>query len=376
MQEPAPPDAGISTIVIAYGSHTARAGFAHADSCIDLPCIAGRMHPGYILPGMQPQEYYGGHHAVAKRSFLKNVRPVVRGAIADWEHLELVIRTCLFNEMKEDSPHEHALVMSEAAVATRADRERLAAIMFETYGMPALAVVQDSVLAMRGADLVTGLALSVGHGLTSAAPVLDGRALRHAAVDIPLAGQDITEHIHTMLQPLGRSTDDKHRHDLHERVKCAAAYVAPDFAAEEARPCTAHALAREPEVPLLPHERFRCAEILFQPALADIKCKSVPHAVADAIAKCKAHVQPAMWGNVVLYGGTAQLPGLATRLSKELSALAPPGTRVRVATSPQPAELVWAGAAALGKSEAALRSVWTLREEFEEEGPDALRRCG
>ena len=54
-----------------------------------------------------------------------------------------------------------------------------------------------------------------------------------------------------------------------------------------------------------------------------------------------------MFGNLVLSGGNTMIPGLADRLAKELSSLAPPGVRVRVVAPPERKYSVWIGGSIL-----------------------------
>lgn len=119
-----------------------------------------------------------------------------------------------------------------------------------------------------------------------------------------------------------------------------------------------------------PAAPFRCAEILFRPALIDRDCMALPDAIGESISKCDLNLHRTMLDNIVLHGGGARLPGLAQRLWTELT---PASSSVRIITPP--ADLVYFGGALLAGMMDELQRRWIRKEEWEEEGPRCVRRC-
>lgn len=56
----------------------------------------------------------------------------------------------------------------------------------------------------------------------------------------------------------------------------------------------------------------------------------VHDAIFGSILKCDVDTRSALYSNIVLGGGSTLFPGLAERLRKEMTLLAPPGTKVNV----------------------------------------------
>jgi actin-related protein len=63
--------------------------------------------------------------------------------------------------------------------------------------------------------------------------------------------------------------------------------------------------------------------------------------------KCDVDVRKDLYNNVVLSGGTTMFPGIAERLSKEISALAPSSMKIKVVAPPERKYSVWIGGSIL-----------------------------
>jgi actin-related protein 2 len=68
-------------------------------------------------------------------------------------------------------------------------------------------------------------------------------------------------------------------------------------------------------------ERFEAPECLFKPHQLGMEAPSLSEAIFDTIQRADLDVRAALYGNIVLTGGTTALPGLKTRLQQEISDL-------------------------------------------------------
>ena len=89
------------------------------------------------------------------------------------------------------------------------------------------------------------------------------------------------------------------------------------------------------QVITLGNERFRCAEALLTPCFVGLEQAGLAELAFRAIMACDCDVRKDLYGNVVLSGGSSMFPGLAERLQKELTALAPSTMRLRVVAPPE-----------------------------------------
>eukprot|EP00026_Physarum_polycephalum_P011432 Phypoly_transcript_11658.p1 GENE.Phypoly_transcript_11658~~Phypoly_transcript_11658.p1 ORF type:complete len:151 (+),score=20.47 Phypoly_transcript_11658:230-682(+) len=124
----------------------------------------------------------------------------------------------------------------------------------------------------------------------------------------------------------------------------------------------------------LVNERFRCPEALFRPSFLGLdSTPGIHEATYNSIMKCDVDIRKELFGNVVLSGGTTMLPGMPGRMKKELAALAPPTTDIKIIAPPERKYTVWIGASILA-SLSDFEQMWISRAEYHESGPSAIRR--
>ena len=71
------------------------------------------------------------------------------------------------------------------------------------------------------------------------------------------------------------------------------------------------------------NERFRCPEVLFQPAQIGKEEEGVHKLTFKSIMKCDVDIRKDLYANTVMSGGTTMFTGLSDRLQKEIKTLAP-----------------------------------------------------
>jgi len=91
-------------------------------------------------------------------------------------------------------------------------------------------------------------------------------------------------------------------------------------------------------------ERFAIPEVLFRPADIGIQQLGIAEAIVQSIDACDAIYRPALYQNIVLTGGNANIGHMKERLEKELRSLAPSNVTVRVYLPNEPDVYAWEGA--------------------------------
>jgi len=89
--------------------------------------------------------------------------------------------------------------------------------------------------------------------------------------------------------------------------------------------------------------------------------------------KCYVDIRKDLYANIVLSGGSTMYPGLQDRLTKEMTALAPPTMKIKVVAPPERKYSVWIGGSILS-SLATFQSMWITKDEFEDAGPGIVHR--
>lgn len=76
---------------------------------------------------------------------------------------------------------------------------------------------------------------------------------------------------------------------------------------------------------------------------------------------------------MVMSGGTTMFAGIASRVQKEVEALAPPSVKIKVVAPPERQYSVWIGGSILA-SLSTFQQMWVSKTEYEEMGPSIVHR--
>ena len=289
--------------------------------------------------------------------------------------MERVWHHTFFNELRT-AADEHPVLLTEAPLNPKQNREKMIEIMFDTFNVPAFYVAIQAVLSLYSSERTTGMAFDSGDSVTHVVPIYEGYALPHAIQRIDIAGRDITNHLDRLLAARGLSLKNNAERGIVRDVKEKLCYVALDFNEEMAK--TSSAIEKQYELPdcsfvNIGNERFRAPEALFQPSLLGLDIDGADETTYKSIMKCDLDIRRDLYGNVVLSGGTTMYPGIGERLTKELTNRAPPSMKVKVVVPPERKFSVWMGGSILS-SLSSFQQMWVSKAEYEEAGPSIVHR--
>jgi len=364
-------------VVLDNGTGMIKAGISGEDA----PKVAFASVVGYpkmksVLVGTQ-KEYFIGEEAQQKRGILKLRYPLEHGVVQNWDDMEKVWAHTFDNELRVNVGDEYeadedvtGVLMTEAPMNPKENRERMTSIMFETFNVRRFYLAIQAVLSLYASGRTTGLVVDAGDGVTHTVPIYEGYSMPHAIQRQNLAGRDLTSYFSRILQENGISLTTTSERETAKRMKEELCRVSMDFENEVTNFAGKEKQFEMPDgrVVTVGNQIIRCPELMFNPAIGGKEMKGIHELAKHTVDNCDMDVRKDIYSSVVMSGGTTMYENMPERLQAEMKALVPEATPVKVIAPPERMISVWIGGSILA-SLSTFERMWINRESNSEAQP-------
>lgn len=363
-----------------------------------------RIHhtPTSIFVGKQLDEHRG--------SFLLEY-PMDKGYVSEggWNAMEQLWEHTYSKTNLNAKMDEHPVLLTEAPLNPKHNRNEMAEIFFETFRAPAIFFTPPSVLSLYASGRTTGVVLDVGEGVTHAVPVYEGFALQHSVTRSDIAGRHVTKQLQLLLR---RNTYNPNLNfsttaelDFVKQLKEEVCYVPPTSSSYHSGngndnnsstptgvgggpssagtgPNSTSSMEQDSKTqyqlpdgtPIaLSKERYMAPNVLFDPFIVGSEELSVTDVLVNSIMKSDLDLRSKLFSQIVLAGGTTYLNGFGDRLLNETRNKSPVHTRIRISVPPERMYSTYVGGSILA-SLATFKNMWVSRADYEEYGSNILHK--
>lgn len=207
------------------------------------------------MAGALEGDLFVGPKAEEHRGLLSIRYPMEHGIVTDWNDMERIWTYIYSKDQLSTFSEEHPVLLTEAPLNPRKNREKAAEIFFETFNVPAWFVSMQAVLSLYVSSFhfisfnlilmscfrvdryatgrVTGVVLDSGDGVTHAVPIYEGFAMPNSIMRADIAGRDVTRHLRALIRKEGFNFRTTAEFEIVRSIKEKACYLSTNTQKEE-----------------------------------------------------------------------------------------------------------------------------------------------
>eukprot|EP01100_Stratorugosa_tubuloviscum_P013848 TRINITY_DN711_c2_g2_i1.p1 TRINITY_DN711_c2_g2~~TRINITY_DN711_c2_g2_i1.p1 ORF type:complete len:395 (+),score=210.51 TRINITY_DN711_c2_g2_i1:189-1373(+) len=378
-------------VICDNGTGFVKCGFAGANFPTAIfPSMVGRpiLRSEEKIDNIQIKDIMVGDEAQKARNMLQITYPLENGIVRNWEDIQYVWDYTFSEKLKVNS-RECKILLTEAPMNPKTNREKMVEVMFEKYGFLGVYIAIQAVLVLYAQGLMTGVVVDTGDGVTHIIPVYEGFALPHLTKRLDVAGRDVTRYLIKLLLLRGYAFNRTADFDTVRQIKEKLCYVGYDLELERRLALETTVLVESYTLPdgrviKVGAERFEAPEALFSPGLIDVDAPGIAQQLFNSIHSADIDTRSEFYQHIVLSGGTSMYPGLPSRLEKEMRELylekVAKGDlaildklKLRIEDPPRRKHMVFLGGAVLAEIMKDKDHFWMNKREWEESGHNAAK---
>ena len=218
-----------------------------------------------------------GDEANPHRSLLDISYPIVEGNVRNWDDFSKLWDYTFSEKMGlQKDKSDKFLLVTEAALNPRQNREQMAQRIFEEHSFGCCMFEKQALLSLMAEGLSTGMVFDSGDGVSHVIPVIEGYLPMHTIKRLNLAGRHITKYLVKLMTMRGYAFNSSADFETVRELKEAKCFVSYDPAKDRKLADETTLLDQEYQLPdnqmiKIGRERFLAAECMFNPYLAGVE---------------------------------------------------------------------------------------------------------
>jgi len=169
-----------------------------------------------------------GDEASPYRALLDIKYPIAHGKVDNWDDFTQLWEYVFKKRMGIKNITEAKILVTEAALNPKKNREKMAEVIFETFNFDGCMFESQAVLSLMCEGHRTGVVLDSGDGVSHVIPVVEGYIMDHAVRRLNLAGRDVTKYLVRLLMQGGYAFNSSADFELVREIKEQLCFVSFD----------------------------------------------------------------------------------------------------------------------------------------------------
>ena len=367
-------------IIIDIGSGEIKAGFSGEDS----PKLVFKNYigePKYkkVLSAFNSEDkeinaHYIGEDCGKFMGILKLSHPVKHGIFSSDQDI-LSIFNYIYSKLGLGTGEieQHPLLVTEPLLNPYTNREKIANLLFDNLGVPALFFASQPILSLFSTSNTSGTVLESGEGVTQSCVVCEGYSLPNSYERYDYGGADVTEYLKILLKKKGYQFYNSTEFRLVNEIKENSCFCISNkkININDAR----KGLNKNPLNYYLPdgttvsigEERLLAPEILFDLDKIGKEYLGLTDIIMSSINKVDIELRQKAYQNILLSGGNTAIRGLLEKLTAEIKNNTHKKLVINLKTTPKPEYCCWIGGNMISTLEI-FKRMWVSKSEWSEKG--------
>ena len=371
-------------IVIDIGSGEVKAGFSGEEkpkvifkNYFGEPKYKRVLH-SYDNDGNDIREQYIGDDCEKYLGLIKLRYPVNHGVFEKEQDIFSTFNH-IYSKLGLNSQEikEHPVLITEPILNPRTNREKIAKMLFENLGVPAIFFASQPILSLFSTSVTTGIILESGEGVSQSCVVFEGYSIPFSYERYNYGGRDVTDYLKNMLKRRGynfyNSTEIKLVNDIKEKM----CYLETNKRAELPKKVLNKKLIQyylpdgnnitiDDEITLAP-------EILFNPEYIGKEYLSFTQMIINSINKIDIELRKKAYESIWLSGGNTAFKDLNHKLNDELRNIFGKNFAINILENEKinPQYRCWVGGNIISTLEI-FKKMWVTRGDWNENGSEII----